>query len=92
MFNLQWKNEDPECVKGLILSANTEIPNYWLQVYQFGEKTFEACIYGISAYGRFELMGRELCFSIEDAKKHAETEWQDFRENSRLYPRKAGAK
>lgn len=92
MKKLKWTKQDPECVKGLILSANTEIPNYWLQIYQFNEKMFEACIYGISVYGRFELMGRELCFSIEESKAHAEKEWEDFRQNSRLYPRKVGAK
>jgi hypothetical protein len=37
-------------------------------------------------------MGKQLCFSIEEAVAHAEKEWQDFRENSRLYPSNRKAK
>lgn len=67
--------------------ANTEIPNYWLQVYDCN-RFYIAAIYGISSNGIFELMGNEYCDSIESAKKNCEEQWKSFQENSRLYPKK----
>ncbi len=83
-FELKWKPQDPTCVQGLIFDANTEMQNYWLQIYDHG-RFFSSGIYGITSEGRFGQMGMEYSDTLEEAKAHAELEWNDFRKNSRLY-------
>ncbi len=86
MNTLKWEKQDPAVVPNLILSANTEVYNYWLQIYEY-ENYFIATIYGISAYGRFDMLGTGYCKSIDEAKAELITQWADFRERSRLYPK-----
>lgn len=84
LFTIKWKPQDPTLVPGLIFDAKTEMKNYWLQVYEY-RNIFESAIYGITSEGRFDLMGRELHRTLEDAKADAEKQWDSFRKNSRLY-------
>lgn len=85
---LKWIKQDPALVPGLVMQADTEMRNYWLQVYEIGS-FFCSTIYGISTSGRFERMGNEYCNSIESAKAIAEAQWESFRKNSSLYKRGA---
>lgn len=84
MSTFNWTKQDPELVQGLVAQSDTELQNFWLQVYDCGS-FYQACIYGISTNCVFELMGREYCKTEAEAKANAEQQWQDFRQNSRLY-------